>query len=60
MLGGDAAAVVADELLLLPLVVGPGVGPEPPAAAVPGNVAACCATNAEFKRGLRVEVPEGE
>lgn len=23
----------------------------------PGNVAACCATNAEFRRGFRVEVP---
>lgn len=23
----------------------------------PGNVAACCATNAEFNRGFRVDVP---
>lgn len=23
----------------------------------PGSVAACCATSAEFKRGLRVDVP---
>lgn len=67
LVGGGEATVAA---LLLPLIVGgDGVAPvgvvgvgagvaEPPAAAVPGTGAACCAANAEFKRGLRVDVPE--
>lgn len=66
LVGGGEATVAA---LLLPLIVGgDGVAPvgvvgvgagvaEPPAAAVPGTGAACCAANAEFKRGLRVDVP---
>ena len=69
--GDDDAEVVAVEAALpgvvavdeepLPLVVAAttagvvGAAVEPPAVAV----AACCATKAEFKRGLRVEVPEG-
>lgn len=69
-MGDDDAEVVAveaalpgvddEEVPLLPLVVATAAvvaaaAVEPPAVAV----AACCATKAEFKRGLRVEVPEG-
>lgn len=53
LVAGTAAAGAATAAAVGAVVV----AAEPPAAGVPGNVAACCATNAEFKRGLRVEVP---
>lgn len=40
------------ELLLVLLLLLPFGTPD-----APGNVAACCAANAEFKRGFRVDVP---
>lgn len=58
---GAVGDVVVDvDVELFPLVVAAAAVVEPPAAGVPGRVAACCATSAEFRRGLRVEVPVGK